>query len=136
MFNLGLLFRVTAVVEAFYGAAGLFIPPSAVGPLLGWNLTADGQWVTKLLGLALLTQAAIAWLLRRDPPVPVAWALAAYQIGASVVDVAVWAALADEGVFANALARVSVITAIPTHFILGALLAAAAARRGAGASHA
>ena len=56
------MFKVVALVELFYGAAGLLIPPSLVQPILGWNLTPDGQWVTKLLGCALLTQALMAWL--------------------------------------------------------------------------
>jgi hypothetical protein len=128
MLKLTTLFKVVAVVELFYGAAGLLIPPSLVQPILGWNLSPDGQWVTKLLGAALLTQAAMAWLLRKSPPVPIAWAFACYQVGASAVDGLMWWLLAPQGIFSNPLARVSVMTAIPTHAAVGLLLAIAASR--------
>lgn len=120
--DLRTMFVVVAIVEAAYGAAGLLTPPSLTGSLLGWNLTADGQWVTKLLGAALATQAVIAWSLRRDPPLAVAWAFAAYQIGATLIDVALWFMLADQGIFGSPAARVSVLTAIPTHLLVGLLL--------------
>jgi hypothetical protein len=128
MLKLTTLFKVVAVVELFYGAAGLLIPPSLVQPILGWNLSPDGQWVTKLLGAALLSQAAIAWLLRKSPPVPIAWAFAAYQLGATAVDALIWWQLGPAGVFANPIARVSVMTAIPTHAAIGLLLVVAASR--------
>lgn len=134
--NLQTLFVVVAIVEALYGAAGLLIPPSQVGHLLGWNLTPDGQWVTKLLGCALASQAAVAWVLRRDPPIAVAWLLGLYQIGASTIDIIMWLTLADQGIFSNPLARYSVISAIPTHFVIGALVIVAAVQRGRAAPHA
>jgi hypothetical protein len=128
MLRLTTLFKVVAVVELLYGAAGLLIPPSLVQTILGWNLSPDGQWVTKLLGVALLTQAATAWLLRKSPPVPIAWVFAAYQLGASAVDGFMWWLLAPQGIFSNPLARISVMTAIPTHAVIGLLLAWAALR--------
>jgi hypothetical protein len=124
------LFTVVALVEGFYGLAGLLIPASLVEPLLGWNLSADGHWVTKLLGAALLAQALVAWVLRRDPPVAVAQVLASYQIAAVAVDIGSWFVLAERGVFATALARVSVLTAIPLHLALGMALIVAAKRYG------
>lgn len=134
--NLKTLFVVVAIVEAFYGAAGILIPPSQVHNLLGWNLSADGQWVTKLLGCALASQAALAWVLRRDPPVAVAWILGLYQIGATLTDIGIWISLADQGVFSTQLARWSVMTAIPTHFVIGVLVLIAAAQKGKDARNA
>src|SRR5690606_1980159 len=117
--DLKFLFSLVAIVELLYGLAGLLIPPSLVLPILGWQLSPDGQWVTKLLGLSLLIQAALAWSLRREPPLAVVWILGVYQIGASCVDLWMWVLLAEQGIFATFAARVSVITAIPTHFLLG-----------------
>lgn len=125
LLDLKFLFTVTAVVEICYGLAGLLIPPSLIPVLLGWNLSPDGHWVTKLLGLSLGIQAIIAWVLRKNPPISIAWILGAYQVGASLVDLCIWWLLADQGVFATQTARISVMTAIPTHFVLGLLLFAA-----------
>jgi hypothetical protein len=128
--DLKLLFVLVAVVEAFYGVAGIFTPPSMVGTVLGWNLSADGQWVTKLLGLALASQAAIAWALRRNPSPEVAWIFALYQVGAATADWVLWLLLADQGLFANRMAQLSVMAAIPTHYALGLLLIIGAVRAG------
>jgi len=122
------MFVIVALVEAFYCVAGLFTPPAWVLPVLGWNLSPDGQWVAKLLGLSLGIQGAIAWVLRRDPPVRVAWLLATYQIAAAAVDCVVWLGLRDQGIFATPMARISIMVAIPTHALLGVLLIAAARR--------
>lgn len=125
--SLRVLFVIVAVVEAFYGLVGLLIPPPAVERLLGWNLSADGHWVTKLLGAALLAQALTAWVLRQAPPRPVAVVFAAYQLAAVAVDILVLAFL--NGALANPLARLSAYVAIPTHGLIGLLLLAAARRR-------
>jgi len=134
--DLKFLFSLVAIVELFYGLAGLLIPPSLILPILGWQLSPDGQWVTKLLGLSLLIQAALAWSLRERPPLAVAWILGAYQIGASGVDLWMWWLLADQGIFATTAARLSVLTAIPTHFLLGLLLCLAARRAAKAGQHA
>lgn len=120
---------MTAVVEALYGLTGLLVPASLVEPLLGWQLSADGHWITKLLGAALLAQALVAWVLRREPPVAVAWVLALYQLLAVAVDVGSWFLLADRGVFARDLARISVLVAMPLHFTLGVALLMAARKQ-------
>lgn len=122
-------FVVVAVVEALYGLAGLLIPPSMVATVLGWDLNPDGQWVTKLLGLALLTQAAVAWALRDRPVIAVAWIFAGYQAAAATTDWVMWLLLADDGVFASRLAQVSVITAIPLHYAVAVLLVVATLNR-------
>jgi hypothetical protein len=44
----------------------------------GWILSADGHWVAKLLGVALASQAWVAWTLRTQPHPGVAAALAFY----------------------------------------------------------
>jgi hypothetical protein len=122
------LFVVVAVVEACYALLGVFVPPSLVATIMGWNLSPDGQWVTKLLGLALGAQALTAWVLRDRPPIAVARILAGYQVGAAAMDAFMWVLLADEGIFANPLTRATVIVSIPLHATIGVMLFVAAAR--------
>jgi hypothetical protein len=117
-------FVVVAVVEAAYALIGVLVPPSMVSTVVGWNLSADGQWVTKLLGVALGAQAATAWVLRRQPPLAVAWILAFYQLASATTDWVLWLVLADEGIFANAMTRATVIASIPLHYTIGVLLIA------------
>jgi hypothetical protein len=117
-------FVVVAVVEAAYGIIGVLVPPGLVATVVGWDLSPDGQWVTKLMGLALLAQAAMAWVLRDRPVLAVAWIFAAYQAGAATADWVMWLVLADEGIFTNRLAQVSVIISIPLHYGIAALLLA------------
>jgi hypothetical protein len=126
LFSLHALFVATAVLEAFYTAAALLTPPDLVYPLFGWSMSPDGHWALKLLGVALGAQALTAWVLRRDPPVVVAYCLAIYQIGAATVDVVLWWMLADQAIFAAPTARAMILAAIPTHLVLGVLLCAAA----------
>lgn len=128
--NLRVLFVATAVLEAFYTVAALLTPPSLVEPLFGWRMSPDGHWALKLLGMALGAQALTAWVLRRDPPASVAWCLAIYQVGATVVDITLWSMLADQGIFAAPIASRMILFAIPTHLVLGLLLAYGAARKG------
>ena len=123
--SLSLLFRVVAVVELLYAAVGLLTPPSMVFAVTGWTLSPDGQWVTKLLAVALGSQAWVAWTLRNNPPNGVAAALAFYQLGSATVDWVIWLTLADQGVFATTAAKVGVLASIPTHYVLGILLVAA-----------
>ena len=74
------MFRVVAVVELLYALVGLLTPPSMVFSVTGWMLSPDGQWVTKLLSVALGSQAWVAWTLRDKPHAGVAAALAFDQI--------------------------------------------------------
>jgi hypothetical protein len=120
--TLSFIFGLVAVVETFYGLTALLIPPGQVTPLTGWVLSADGQWITKLLGVALLSQASVAWSLRHNPLLPVAWALAFYQAGSATVDWILWLGLREDGIFANTGARVGILLAIPTHYLLASLL--------------
>lgn len=124
--DLKFLFRVVAVVELFYALAGALTPPSLVQPLTGWVLSPDGQWVTKLIGMALASQAWVAWTLRDEPHLDVAKALAFYQIASATVDWLCW--LAIPGVFSLPAARVGVMVAIPTHYAIGLLLVVAISR--------
>jgi hypothetical protein len=94
-------------------------------------MSPDGHWALKLLGMALGAQALTAWVLRDDPPRAVAWCLAIYQVGATLVDVVLWTLLAGQGIFGAPIARAMILTAIPTHFALGVLLALGAARKAA-----
>ena len=59
-------FALVAVVEAAYALLGL-LPPSVLGRLTGWDINPDGQWVVKLLAVALASQAFVAWVLRNRP---------------------------------------------------------------------
>ena len=118
------LLVVTAVVEVAYGALGLLVPSDA----LGWDLTPDGEWVSKLLACALLAQAATAWALRHDPPPALLRILGGYQLAATATDATLWLALEDDGIFADGLAKASVAAAMVIHTTLGVLLLQAAAR--------
>src|SRR6185503_10136859 len=123
--SLPFMFRVVAIVELLYAAVGLLTPPSMVFAVTGWNLSPDGQWVTKLLAVALGSQAWVAWTLRDKPHAGVAAALAFYQIGSATADWVIWLTLADQGVFASTAAKIGVLASIPTHYVIGALLVAA-----------
>jgi hypothetical protein len=115
------LFLAVAVLEFSYFVAAM-MPPDLIRPLTGWELTADGHWIVKLMGVALLTQAWVAWIFRKDPHLGVAMALAFYQMGSATVDWVMWIALKDGGIFSNTLAQTTVTAAIVSHYILGLLL--------------
>jgi hypothetical protein len=125
--DLRFLFRAVAILEAVYAIAGL-MPPRLVAPATGWMLSADGHWITKLLALSLATQAWIAWILRDNPHLAVARGLAFYQLASATADWIMWLALGGDGIFATAQARVGVLAAIPSHYLLGVLLLVAARR--------
>jgi hypothetical protein len=117
---LGTILLVVALLETGYAALGLLTPPSAVGGITGWNLSPDGQWILKLLGMALAAQAWTAFSLRDAPNRGVVMALAAYQLGSATVDWATWIGI--DGVFSTGLARLWVVMAIPSHYLVGVLL--------------
>jgi hypothetical protein len=118
--NLGLLFRVVAGLELAYALVAVLTPPGQVEAVTGWVLTADGQWLAKLLGLALASQAWVAWTLRNEPHVGVAKALAFYQLASATADWLMWLWLADDGIFSGG--TTIVVLAIITHYTLGLLL--------------
>jgi hypothetical protein len=119
--ELGFLFTVVAVLELGYALVGL-LPPGWIGSVTGWELSADGQWITKLFAVALLSQAWVAWTLRRQPHLGVAIALAFYQLASATADWVMWIVLREDGVFTSATAKALVLGAIPTHYLLGLLL--------------
>ncbi len=121
--DLKTLFIVVAVLEFFYFVSAM-LPPGMIRPLTGWNLNVDGQWITKLIGLALVTQAYIAWIFRKNPPANVAKGLAFYQIASATMDWVMWLLLKENGIFDNPLAKTTVIIAIVSHYIIGLLLIA------------
>ena len=51
--DLRFLFRLVVGLELVYALVAVLTPPGQVENVTGWVLTADGQWLTKLLGLAL-----------------------------------------------------------------------------------
>jgi hypothetical protein len=112
-------FVVVAVVEAAYALIGL-LPPSVIGEVTGWDINPDGQWVVKLLAVALASQALVAWVLRHRPHRGVAGCLAFYQLASATVDWVVW--LTIPGVFVTTQAKIGVLVAIPTHYLIGLLL--------------
>jgi hypothetical protein len=127
--DLRVLFTVVALLEFAYFLASL-TPPRLVTSVTGWVLNPDGHWIVKLLGIALLTQAAVAWTFRNAPHLGVARILAFYQFASATVDWVMWIALKDAGIFSTPLARATVIAAIVSHYALGILLAIAIARAG------
>ena len=120
--DLGFLFAVVAVLEWVYAAVGILTPPSMTLTVTGWVLSADGQWIAKLLGVALASQAWVAWTLRKQPHLGVASALAFYQIGSATVDWVMWLALAQDGVFSTAIGQAGAAASIPLHYTIGLLL--------------
>jgi hypothetical protein len=120
--DLRVLFAVVAILELIYAAAALLTPPSMVQSVTGWVLTADGQWLAKLMGVALASQAWMAWTFRHEPHLGVARALALYQIGSATVDWVMWLALADQQIFSTTLGKVTVIASILVHYTLGMFL--------------
>jgi hypothetical protein len=127
LLDLRVLFVLVAILEFAYFLAGM-MPPRFVEPVTGWVLNADGQWIVKLLAVALLTQAFVAWMFRKAPHLGVAKALAFYQIASATVDWVMWIAMRDSGIFSTSLARTTVIAAIVSHYILGVLLVVGIAR--------
>jgi hypothetical protein len=125
--DLRVLFVVVAVLEFAYFLASL-TPPRLVTSVTGWVLNADGHWIVKLLGVALLTQAAVAWTFRHTPHLGVAKVLAFYQFASATADWIMWIAMKDAGIFSTPLARVTVLAAIVSHYALGILLALGIAR--------
>ncbi|MFD9434218.1 hypothetical protein [Streptomyces sp. NPDC060002] len=126
---LPLLFRMTAFLELGYMLLGL-LPPFILEGITGWDLTADGHWVTKLLAVSLGAQAWIAWQLRDKPTLSVARGLAFYQVASATVDWLMWIALSDHGIFSNPTSKVIVSAAILTHYALGLLLIVTIRRAG------
>jgi hypothetical protein len=120
--DLGFMFAVVAVLEAVYAALALLTPPRLVPAITGWLLTPDGQWLAKLMGVALAAQAWVAWTLRKTPHLGVAKALACYQLGSATVDWVMWLALARDNIFATQLGRFWTVVSIPTHYAIGLLL--------------
>ena len=118
--DLRFLFRAVVGLELVYAAVGVLTPPDQVENVTGWVLTADGQWLTKLLGLALASQAWVAWTLRDEPHLGVAKGLAFYQVASATADWVLWIWLADDGIYANG--SLIVVLAIVTHYLLGFLL--------------
>jgi hypothetical protein len=126
--KLGTLFSVVAIVEWVYAIIGLVTPPSLMLTVTGWVLTADGQWLVKLMGVALASQAWVAWALRKSPHLGVAKALAFYQLGSATVDWVMWLLLAEQGVFSTSLGTFWAAASIPTHYTIGILLVVAIRR--------
>ena len=126
--ELGFLFSLVAAVEAVYALTALLTPPDQIESVTGWVLSADGKWLVKLLGIALASQAWVAWTLRRQPNLGVAKALALYQLGSATADWVMWLVLADQHVFSTTLGQALVIISIPTHYAIGFLLVRAIRR--------
>ena len=124
--DLGFLFRAVAGLELVYAIVAVLTPPGQVENVTGWVLTPDGQWLAKLLGLALFSQAWVAWVLRNDPHLGVARGLAFYQIASATADWVMWIWLSDDGIFSNGTAIV--VAAIVTHYALGLLMVRAIRR--------
>ena len=68
--DLKFLFTAVAILEFFYFAAAM-LPPSIIPMATGWNLSPDGHWIAKLIGLSLGTMGYMAWIFRKN----LIWAL-------------------------------------------------------------
>jgi len=121
LIDLKFLFTAVAILEFFYFAAAM-LPPSLIPIATGWNLSPDGHWIAKLIGLSLGTMGYMAWIFRKKPHLGVAKGLAFYQMASATMDWAMWLVMKDEGIFNNSLAETTVIAAIVSHYIFGILL--------------
>lgn len=119
--DLKFLFTAVAVLEFFYFICGM-LPPSIIPLATGWNLSIDGHWIAKLIGLALGFMGYIAWIFRKNPHIGVAKGLAAYQIASATMDWVMWLIYKEDGIFSSSLAQTTVIAAIASHYFLGLLL--------------
>ena len=119
--DLKFLFTSVAVLEFFYFAAAM-LPPSIIPIATGWNLSPDGHWIAKLIGLSLGTMGYMAWIFRKNPHIGVAKGLAFYQIASATMDWTMWITMKEEGIFNNSLAESTVIAAIVSHYFFGILL--------------
>jgi len=119
--DLKFLFTAVAILEFFYFAAAM-LPPSIIPMVTGWNLSPDGHWIAKLIGLSLGTMGYMAWIFRKEPHLGVAKGLAFYQMASATMDWVMWLVMKDEGIFNNSLAEITVIAAIVSHYFFGILL--------------
>ncbi|MEQ8474045.1 MAG: hypothetical protein RIC35_22805 [Marinoscillum sp.] len=119
--DLKFLFTAVAILEFFYFICGM-LPPSIIPIATGWNLSIDGHWIAKLIGLALGFMGYIAWIFRKTPHLGIAKGLAAYQMASATMDWVMWVSYKDDGIFSNSLAQTTVIAAIASHYLLGVLL--------------
>lgn len=125
--DLKFLFTLVAVVELSYALLSL-TPPALVTPVTGWVLNADGQWLVKILGMGLFTQAWVAWIFRKQPHLGIARALAFYQLASATVDWVMWLVLKNDGIFSTPVSQILVPIAIVSHYIIGILLLSGIAR--------
>lgn len=128
LIDLKFLFTFVAILELCYALLAM-TPPSMVESVTGWVLESDGQWIVKLLGVSLFTQAYIAWIFRKNPHLGVAKGLAFYQIGSATADWVMWLILKDEGIFSTPTSQIIVPVAIVSHYLLGILLIAGIRKR-------
>jgi hypothetical protein len=119
--DLKFLFTAVAILEFFYFICGM-LPPSIIPLATGWNLSIDGHWIAKLIGLALGFMGYVAWIFRKNPHIGVAKGLAAYQIASATMDWAMWLLYKEDGIFSSSLAQTTVVAAIASHYFLGLLL--------------
>jgi hypothetical protein len=119
--DLKFLFTAVAILEFFYFATAM-LPPSIIPIATGWDLSPDGHWIAKLIGLALGFMGYIAWIFRKEPHIGVARGLMAYQMTSATMDWLMWFIMKDEGIFNNSLAQTTVIVAIISHYLFGILL--------------
>ncbi len=119
--DLKFLFAAVAILEFAYFAAAM-LPPSIIPTATGWNLSPDGHWIAKLIGLSLGTMGYMAWIFRKKPHIGVAKGLAFYQMASATMDWMMWITMKNEGIFNNSLAESTVIAAIVSHYFFGFLL--------------
>jgi hypothetical protein len=119
--DLKFLFTAVAILEFMYFGFAM-LPPSLIPSLTGWNLGADGHWITKLIGLSLGTMGYMAWIFRKNPHLGVAKGLAFYQMASATMDWTMWLVMKEEGIFNNTLAQTTVVAAVVSHYFFGILM--------------
>jgi hypothetical protein len=87
----------------------------------GKLMSPDGQWVARLLSVALASRAWVAWTLSDQPHLG-RQSAGVLQVGSATADWVMWLTLAHQDVFSTAAAWFGVLASIPTHDTIGLLL--------------
>lgn len=118
------LFVVTGFTAFFFFLQAI-VPPEYTILTTGWDLSADGQFVLKCAGFAMLIQAYYAWIFREERHIGIAKGLVVMQLAIGNLNWIMYLLLKDEGIFSSGLqVKVFIVFTTFMHIALGSLLIA------------